>query len=75
MAVYNFLLLADTMKTMFYVLPSRVKLDYTILNCNFFSFFNGNGSQCTVNSTSVYTLWTWDRSQYKGIRANIELQL
>jgi hypothetical protein len=30
---------------------------------------------CTVNSTSDYALWTLDRTYYKGISANIELQV
>jgi hypothetical protein len=30
---------------------------------------------CTVNSTSDYTLWTLYHSYFKGISANIELQL
>jgi hypothetical protein len=29
----------------------------------------------TVNSTSDYTLWTLSRSYFKGISANIELQV
>jgi hypothetical protein len=38
-------------------------------------FIKQERNNSTVNSTSDYTLWTLYRSYFKGISANIELQV
>jgi hypothetical protein len=65
--IYPFLCSASSLWTNGYAaLAYQVCLDFK----NIFMYNHG-----TVNSTSDYTFWTLYRSYFKGISANIELQV
>jgi hypothetical protein len=63
--------------------PNRVSYDIIVvseLDCNFefitiLFYFYIEHTEYTVNNTSDYILWALYRSYFKGISANIELQV